>query len=59
MTNPELLQRQLAAGWSAVERRDLRSAEDLARAALLEDPRKSSSFPFGREPVLQDRFRRP
>jgi predicted O-linked N-acetylglucosamine transferase (SPINDLY family) len=29
---------RLVAGWSALERRDLRSAEDLARAALLEDP---------------------
>jgi len=58
MTNPEHLQRQLAAGWNAVERRDLRSAEELARAALLEDPAQIEFVRLlGASLFLQDRFR--
>jgi protein O-GlcNAc transferase len=53
----EGLQTQLAAGWTAVERGDPRSAEQIARAALLED-RAQIEFVrlLGASLFLQDRF---
>jgi len=51
-------QSRLAAGWSAVERRDLRAAEEIARSALRED-RAQIEFVrlLGATLFMQDRFR--
>ncbi|HVQ62678.1 MAG TPA: tetratricopeptide repeat protein [Burkholderiales bacterium] len=56
MTNSEM-QARLAAGWGAVERRELRAAEDIARAALSED-RAQIEFVrlLGASLFMQDRF---
>src|SRR5262249_51017919 len=49
---------RLAAGWSALERRDMRSAEDLARAELRRDPAQVEvTRLLGASLVMQDRFR--
>src|SRR5215831_10107814 len=37
MANPERYEQQLVAGWQALERRDLRAAEEIARSALRDD----------------------
>jgi predicted O-linked N-acetylglucosamine transferase (SPINDLY family) len=54
----EGLQSRLAAGWSAMERRDVRAAEEIARAVLRED-RAQIEFVrlLGASLFLQDRFR--
>ena len=49
---------RLAAGWSALERRDMRSAEELARAELRRDPAQVEFMRLlGASLFMQERFR--
>jgi protein O-GlcNAc transferase len=48
---------RLAEGWQAIERNDLRAAEEIARAALRDDPRDLESlYLLGSSLLFQDRF---
>ena len=48
---------RLAEGWQAIERDDLRAAEEIARAALRQDPRDVESlYLLGSSLLFQDRF---
>jgi len=49
---------RLAEGWQAIERDDLRAAEQIARAGLAQDPRDVESlYLLGSSLLFQDRFR--
>jgi tetratricopeptide (TPR) repeat protein len=57
MADPEPQQQRLSAGWQAIERGDARTAEQLARAALREDPAQIEFVRLlGASLFLQERY---